>query len=331
MNVKIDKYAIAGIIATIGVPGLISLAQWAQSQPSAHLWSKNWFQGVFIILAAGVAGAIVAFVSHWRWRVIAPALIALAYGCVSFSVPAPYALVSIIAALLLTAYWVAPRSGDQATVTSPTEMQGERDLARDEAKSLRAQLAEAVDKADKLETEISKEFPELKALVLEWQTPDPPEVGPDLHAAFIVSMTNFGAPSAVVSYKVSALSPSGMQVDTEVFQTARLAFTLEGGTVQADYNQSDYIMNRTMAPVTRGAPLIGVLPVVFHNTRDLKEVDMRTFKVRFSDGTGTRDRKAKWWETEPIVSAQDSKAVPHKRPTLSPLMPVSQSPPKWPV
>jgi hypothetical protein len=298
------------------------------------LWTNTLFFGGFLVLSAVTLFGVWSFFQHWKARVIGPAFIAVAYGLVTFDQRATYVLVTLMLAFVIIAYFVspdrvAPIRNEQSPAGSPTdtviqqrdEAERQRNDAQRQCDSAQRELTEARHQIAELEAHLA--FPEFVMTIQDIQEGDPAPSSNRVLAVLILGIGNSGAKSVARNYRVSGQSVSGFKLNIDVLHPPAFTLALNRGRDCIDYTPDDYIINRTHStPVERGVPVTGVLPCHFSGIANLKEVDFRTLKVSFIDGTGDADGKPKEWESSKITEINYSEIVPHEsRPGLPRMRP----------
>lgn len=288
-----------------------------QSGLSDHShWRDNYFLGGFIVVALMSIAGLAAFFWHWRWRVIAPLLVFTAYGLITFSAPSAGVLVALALAAIVTGYFVSP-DREKRVVVQPVNAPPGQELG-----ALNTERDAALARISELEAVTSSQYPDFHATVFEIQNQEP-VTGQDMFAAIVIEVLNNGHKSSCKAFRASALTPYGRTIKIDVLGNA-FRLPVNGGKDCFDYLPEHYIMNRTYPrPVERGESVTGILPCVFREITNAKDIDLRTLKVEFSDVIGNADGKGKWWSTDAIEGVQWEDPIPVKhRPTL----PILQQP-----
>jgi hypothetical protein len=201
------------------------------------------------------------------------------------------------------------------------ELTRQRDQLQSEWKAVHRELAEAPSRAameklvqerDDARREVTelRAFPQFVTTIQEIETADP-VVGPDLYAVIIVAIANNGAPSVAMSFKVSACTVWGANIEVDVLFHESFTIALNAGKDCKEYRPEHYIMTRTRnVPVQIGNPITGALPCAFRGVTDAKNIDFRSLAISFSDGTGDVGGNSKEWESAKLTEINYNPTVP---------------------
>ena len=148
-------------------------------------------------------------------------------------------------------------------------------------------------------------FPDFQVSILEIVACDPVTDG-NLYAAIFVQIANSGSPSVARAFEVEAHTVFGSNIRIDISCPDEYTIYLNRGTAFLQYLPEHYLMTRTYdKPIVRGNPVTGVVPCIFRSITSLKEVDMRSLKVRICDGTGTADKESRYWESVPLTGGMN--------------------------
>jgi hypothetical protein len=230
----------------------------------------------------------------------------------------------LIAAVVFGLAWCfAPKPLARETI-GESDLNATLSAVRRERDSAKKERDDALERVKELE--ISK-WPQLKGYVLQIQAQDP-SVGNDLFVALVMSISNDGAPTTILDFTVWVNKVNGIAVTVDVNNPPNYWLQTGKGRSVIPYEKEHYIIIRTRENmIVRGKPVSGILPCIFRNTKSLDEIDVRTLKVKFKDGTGDESGASKWWATQKAESANSSDDAPMRTiHGLPPPQPFASSP-----